>query len=111
MQIRHTTGFVSFEVADDSPVVKSILIREAEEAHAQYPQYEGYWNGDEWYVVRFTRELTTKGGVRFKVGDLALCRDRSDDEARYGLEMPTAYSSRGQVNCAVPRGYFERVSA
>lgn len=111
MLVKHTNGLVAFDVPDGSPIVMSVLKNRAAEQLAQYPQYAGYHDGAEWYVVRFTKRVTTKGGVRFEAGDLALCRDRDEVETREGLTYPTAYSERGAIHCAVDPKSFVRVSA
>lgn len=114
MLVRHAEGLVTFEVADNHPLVKDTLRKQAAEGRCGgYPQYEGYWDGDEWRVVRFTKRVLTKMGVAFEPGDLALLRDPDPREvARYGSDVdhPTAYSFRNEVNTSVLRDSYEEVS-
>jgi hypothetical protein len=44
--------------------------RAAERHNADYPQYDGYWDG--WRVVRLSTDITTKGGEAFKAGDITI---------------------------------------
>lgn len=81
-------------------VLRDDLVEQAESQHVEHPQYHGYWDGDEWYVVRFVQQVETKMGVAFVPGDLALCRgpqyrDQWDDDFR-------AYSFRNKINTAIP---------
>lgn len=46
------------------------LIKEAAEAHAQYSQYNGFW--DTWRVVEVVKPVRTKLGQAFQVGDIVL---------------------------------------
>lgn len=46
------------------------LRREADAAHAEWPQYVGHW--DDWRVAQVTRKVSTKQGVAFEAGDLVL---------------------------------------
>lgn len=87
------------------------LIEQANRAHVQYPQYEGHW--DNWQAAVVTRQIRTKGGIRFEAGDRVLVNTRPVGTAypdrtcwaAAGLSMPgyvTAYSWRGEVDCSVP---------
>lgn len=76
---------------------------QAEYAHAAYPQYVGYWNG--WQPVRFVREIRTKGGVAFKVGDYSIVTARDVTFAAPDLRH-LAYSTRNNSNTAVPGDAF-----
>lgn len=70
------------------------VIEQAEAAHAQYPQYRGHWDGDEWVLVQFKRRVTTKLGDAFLPGDITLAR--MDDDT-----YPTAYSLRNRIDTSV----------
>lgn len=76
------------------------LIRQlATEEHAEYPQYAGHWDGDDWKLGQIHGDVRTKGGLRFADGDWVLYK------VRHGLvgcaTEVTAYSVRGEINCSV----------
>jgi hypothetical protein len=81
------------------------VIRLAGVTHFPYRQYAGHWDGPEWHVVRFVRQVRTKGGVAFRVGDVTLARGGREDR---GLE--TAYSLRNGVDTSVPVNSFRVVT-
>lgn len=80
----------------------------AQVTHAAYPQYKGHWDG--WRPVRFTREVRTKMGLAFAVGDYSIVREREQLP-----NMPdyrhTAFSTRNDVDTAVPAGSFVYLDA
>lgn len=85
----------------------------ADDAHGQWAQYAGYWDGPAWTLVRFTKRVSGKGGVMFEKGDYALLRAATDHprrernaEAGLGLTCATAYSIRRGWNCAVRDGSY-----
>lgn len=50
--------------------------------HAQYPQYNGYWDGPEWTLVCIKADIKTKLGRAFFKGELALAKlDTLEGEA------------------------------
>ena len=89
-----------------TPDAGAWLVRQiAERAHAEYPQYVGHWDG--WKLVRFGRDVTTKGGLRFAIGDYAIA-DMTPPALPFCHDgSVTAYSVRGAVNVRVGRGDFE----
>lgn len=83
-----------------------LIVELAQRDHVQWPQYVGHWTGDEWKLGWVTRTVRTKGGVRFKAGDIVIYRDR-DPEDPYVPECATVYSVRGQIDCAVRHWYLD----
>lgn len=79
---------------------RMLIVELVHRDHVQYPQYKDYWAGDEWKLGTIRRTITTKGGTRFKAGDLVIFKDR-DPLDPYVPECATAYSVRGQINCAI----------
>ena len=74
-------------------------------AHAPYPQYDGYWDGEEWTLARCTTPLKSKGGLQADTGDVVLYRMRD----RYlGSILPGRddlfYSVRLGWNCSAGFG-------
>jgi hypothetical protein len=88
MFVQHINGLIKFEVADDSVIVREILVREAHKRTAQYPQYHGYFAGDEWFVVRAKRDVKSRGGLLLQRGDLAIARKHPQDEVDAGIANP-----------------------
>lgn len=96
------------------------LRREANEAHAQYPQYAGHW--DSWRVAEITRRVVSKGRrVAFEAGDLVLVapETRAERVAPRGKVLPydewpqvtfaTAYSRRNGVDTGVRADWVREV--
>lgn len=81
------------------------IIAEAADAHAQYPQYEGHWDGPEWRLAVFTGRVRTKGGIAFEKGDVTIARPPAnrDEHDRH----PVAYSRRNRIDTAVyPKDFY-----
>ena len=49
---------------------KASLIKQAEAAHAQYPQYKGKWNS--WVVGTMTRDIKSRGYLVLSKGEKVL---------------------------------------
>lgn len=75
-------------------------------AHAAYPQYNGYWDGAEWRLVRIRRNVRTKAGVAFCKGDYTLLRHAEYADG----PSETAYSIRNQCNTGLLVRDFEEVT-
>lgn len=90
--------------------VKDAIVEIATDAHAEYPQYDGYWDGPEWVLAKITRRLRTKGGVRFERGDIVLV-NLTEREPQFPGDVvnPTAYSVRGRINVSTPSTYFRLI--
>jgi hypothetical protein len=81
------------------------IIRDfAAEQMERYPQYAGHWDG--WVLVRFTRELVTKGGLRFRAGDYTLAHRNG---GIFNTSQWMAWSLRGGLDVSIPHGYCEEV--
>jgi hypothetical protein len=96
------------------------LRAEAAAEHAQYPQYDGYW--DDWRLAEVTRRVKTKRGVAFEPGDLVLVSPEVRSEKvppRNALTVPyeqwpvkqfaTAYSTRNKGNTGFDASYVREV--
>lgn len=83
---------------------KEQIVEQAALAHAEYPQYDGHWDGPEWFLVKFTRRVRTKSGVAFEPGDVSIARSPED-----GDEYPTAYSLRNKIDTSVDWDHFVRL--
>lgn len=92
--------------------LRQALIAEAAAAHAQYPQYEGHWDG--WRVAEVTRRQVSKGRREaFRAGELVLVAPdtRHERVAPKGsmveydqwpmVEFATAYSRSNKIDTAV----------
>lgn len=78
---------------------RALALQLADEAHAAYPQYEGYW--DDWELGRMPSRAQGKAGVQFEEGDYVLC---SLDTGVFGDRWTwRAYSLRLGWNCEVAR--------
>ena len=117
MLVSHTTGLVSFEIADDSPlalqITKRDLVANATATLAAYPQYKGCHDGDEWTLIRVNRTVKTKMGTAFVKGEIALARRRDEDMKRVldGEDGWTAWSVSNGVHTSLPIRYAEEVTA
>jgi hypothetical protein len=89
--------------------IRMAVILEADERHAQYPQYAGHWDGVEWQPVVFTRNVRTKGGLAFEKGDVTIARPPAyrDEHDHY----PVAYSRRNHIDTAVHLGDFDWIAS
>jgi hypothetical protein len=83
--------------------LKKTLIEQAEEAHKQYPQYEGHWRTWDWDVAKIRRKVRTKMGIAFEIGDIVLVRRQPGLTKSLGW---TAYSFRNSCDTAVLRTDF-----
>lgn len=79
-------------------VARATLRMAAEADNAAYPQYAGHWDG--WGVCRVKRRVTTKMGVAFEKGDLAICRPSIFDPET-GKRTITLYSARNAVDTGI----------
>jgi hypothetical protein len=70
------------------------IAKEAQRDHVMYPQYEGHWETDDWFLVRFTSEVETKLGGAFFPGDVTIAH--LDEDHREGVL--TAYSRRNHID-------------
>lgn len=95
----------AFEVMDRN-FVDRLVRRLAHERHAMHAQYDGFWSGGEWKLVRITQRVAGKGGVRFEAGDITI--GRFDHSYPFGGER-VFYSLRGSVNCSGSLINYEEV--
>src|SRR5262245_31403043 len=72
----------------------------AEDAHGEYPQYEGHWDG--WTPGVILRGVRTKGGQAFLPGDLTIVRPLSEEHPEHTPGFRTCYSVRRGWNVSVP---------
>lgn len=72
------------------------IAKEAQRDHVMYPQYEGHWETDDWFLVRFTDQVETKLGEAFLRGDVTIARLDDDDR---GTLM--AYSRRNHIDTSI----------
>lgn len=93
-------------------LLRNLIVATADEAHAQYPQYAGHWNGPEWQLGEVARQVRTKSGVAFRRGDIVLFRERTEEECRAGCApgFVTAYSVRNGIDTSVPAGYVHAIT-
>lgn len=73
--------------------LRAMLVREAQEQHAAYPQYAGHW--ESWRVVEVTERVRTKLGVAFEPGDVVLAAPTLTEG------MATLYSRSNRVSTSV----------
>lgn len=60
---------------EHGPAATIEVIRQLAAAdHAKYPQYNGFWDGDEWTLARATTRIRSKGGIQADTGDVVLYR-------------------------------------
>lgn len=85
------------------------LMDERKIALAEFPQYDGYHDPADWGLVRFRRSMTTKGGLRFAAGEVALARISAPDDDFPGDNFD-AWSTRGRIHVLVPARYVTVVS-
>jgi hypothetical protein len=99
------------EASEIREIVSKGVREEAARKHAQYPQYEGHWDGDEWYVVRLKRAVRTKMGQAFEKGELTIARDLDDRERvgdrSQGSDSVCAYSLSNGIDTWVRREWVE----
>jgi alpha-D-ribose 1-methylphosphonate 5-triphosphate synthase subunit PhnG len=78
-------------------MLKEDIIALAELAHARQPQYQNYWRGPEWRMVRVRRrDIHTKEGKAFIRGDVTIARPHSLESRDW-----EAYSIRNGANVVV----------
>lgn len=75
---------------------KEEIVRLAEEAHRQYPQYRGHWRGPEWKLVLIRRAIRTKMGVAFERGDVTIARPSEEHPGHV-----SAYSLRNEIDTMI----------
>lgn len=78
----------------------------AQSGHRGYPQFDGKF--DDWHVGVLLADVTTKGGERFKRGDVALFDRRSSMHPAIPDEC-TAYSTRGGTCVAIRPSWIREV--
>jgi hypothetical protein len=98
------------ETAQIREIVRKGVREQAVAKHAQYPQYKGHWDGDEWFVVRLKRKVRTKMGVAFEKDELTIARDPDDRDREAGLPISVcAYSVSNGIDTWVPVEWVEVV--
>ena len=96
------------EPSEMREIVSKGVREDAASKHAQYPQYEGHWDGDEWYVVRLKRAVRTKMGTAFVKDELTIARDPDGREREVGLpDSVCAYSLSNRIDTWVRREWVE----
>jgi hypothetical protein len=91
------------EVGDPS-ALRLEIVRAADAAHVDFPQYLGHW--DRWFLGRMEEGHETTGSA-IDEGDLVLYIPTGGD--RYGSPL-TAYAVRAGVDVALPAGMAESVA-
>jgi hypothetical protein len=83
--------------------IKSTLIAEAERQNAMWPQYKGHWSGPEWTLFVVRKDVKTKLGLAFKLGDIVLGKEHGLIESGpyEGQISYTCYSSRNKIDTAL----------
>jgi len=72
-------------------------IREiARQAHKDFPQYEGHWDGPEWSLAVVLRRVRTKAGVAFVRGELVIAKH--DADPLDGHQRAVAYSVNNRID-------------
>jgi hypothetical protein len=92
--------------------VRSLVREKAAADHAQYPQYDGHWDGDEWAVVEILRDVTTKAGRSFDKGDLTIARRPEARSVNLDPDLATgwfAYSVRTKIDTWLRNEWVEVV--
>ncbi|HEV3072126.1 MAG TPA: hypothetical protein VGY76_11965 [Solirubrobacteraceae bacterium] len=84
-------------LSPDPVSARAAIVQLADTAHAEYPQYAGHWDGEEWQVGIIRRRVSTKAGIALEPGDIVLWRDERDEETR----CPIAHSVRNEIKTAV----------
>jgi hypothetical protein len=96
------------ELSEIREIVSKGVRDEAARKHAQWSQYEGHWDGDEWYVVRLKRAVRTKLGQAFEKGELTIARDPDDRDREAGLpDSVCAYSLSNRIDTWIRREWVE----
>lgn len=76
--------------------VADVIAGVADLAHAEYPQYDGFWNDrSEWAIYRITEDVTTKFGMAFQQQDIVIASVVQEPG------FITAYSVRNAVNTVI----------
>ena len=75
---------------------KAALLKQANDAHAQYPQYRNYW--DKWVVGTITKDIKIKGTLVLAKGqqvlvDPATLNDAIEYGPKTGKISPTVYAA------------------
>jgi hypothetical protein len=82
------------------------LKADAEKAHAQYPQYNGFWDG--YRLGRVKKTIKTKMGVAFEPGDLAMIGAFKADPIDPSLNNCVAvYSNRNSCDTVIRKSDVE----
>lgn len=82
--------------------VKDIILAIAMSAHAEFPQFENHW--DDWVVVRIKRDVTTKLGQTFSMGDRTIMKL---PETKLSGRTAVYYSIRAGWDVELPRWYSD----
>ena len=80
-----------------TPATLAGLIAKANADHTEYPQYAGHFDG--YVVVRVTKDVTTKAGLAFHAGQLAIANPTKSTSG--GLSYMTVYSFLNKVDTSV----------
>jgi hypothetical protein len=95
------------ELSEMREIVSKGVRDDAARKHAQYPQYEGHWDGDEWIVVRLKRNVSTKMGLAFEKGELTIAKAVENDE--HLTDGWFAYSLKNGIDTWVRKEWVEVV--
>lgn len=71
----------------DFALMKAHIIAGAEMAHYPYPQYKGYWDGDEWRLICIPKRFRAKSGIAWEAGDWTIMRRQDNGESAYSLRL------------------------
>ncbi len=74
-----------------------VIRARANQAHSQWPQYAGHWDGDEWVLVQIECTVTTKLGQAFLPGELTIARK----ETLEGEPVWCAYSMANKCDTVI----------
>jgi hypothetical protein len=87
----------SLSVADALVALKA----DADQSHAQFPQYKGHFDG--YALCRVKKTIKTKAGIAFEKGDLAIMTPfKSFDVYNHAFDSTmTVYSARNGVDTVV----------
>lgn len=84
--------------------VYATLVAEAEESHAQYPQYAGHWDG--WVPARVKRDIKSRGATVARKGDVVLI-DPESFTTEESPEVIAGWHAPGMVTAFLPRHYIK----
>ncbi len=98
---------------DTAEGARECILRAAERAHADLPQYKGHWRGEEWQIGVIDSRVESAIGVTFERGDVALWHEPTAENVRFaerdGLApCCTAYSVRFTVDTTIFEDVYVR---